>query len=106
MLGNPKTLKELCIRTSLDKKGQPMIMFIDYKLGSPTPLQQFLEEEEGGSDKLHIKPFKCAIFSNNNTLIEGEDGMIEYYTSLLGLFAEICFDRNYKGKVYLDILTS
>merc|ERR1719197_777460 len=78
MLGKPKTLKELCIRTSLDKKGQPMIVFIDYKLGSPCPLQQFLEE--------------------------ADEGMPEYYISLLGLFAEICFDRNYKGIYQIEAL--
>lgn len=63
-------MKELCIRTNL-KDNIPHIIFVDYQLGAPTPVQQFLDDDD--------------------------QEMIEYYMSMLGLFSEICYDRNYKG---------
>jgi len=47
-------------------------------MNSPTPLQQFLDE--------------------------GDSEMTDYYVSLLGMFAEICYDRNYKGIYQIEAL--
>merc|ERR1719181_595477 len=49
-------------------------------MGSPSPLQQFLDE--------------------------GDSEMTDYYISLLGLLAEICFERNYKGIFQVEALYS
>ena len=70
ILDDESTRETLCIKGCL-QSGLPMITFVDYKDGAATSLLQFLDDDD--------------------------QEQIEYYIAQLGLFSEICFDRNYKG---------
>jgi len=77
IFGSESTVNSLTIRTALDQKGGPNIKFIDFEDGDLSPLATFLEDDQE---------------------------MVDYYISMISLFAELCLDRNYVAIYYIEAL--